>query len=147
MGHYCKICGRERPNEQFSGKGHRTHVCKQCARMPKEQRRVIEAEEEIFGFMAQTHISDRNLSRLQTLSDSPIRRITQLATPMLEVVTSLPRKKRKKGYGSSVLTMAMRDEIVSRWHNAGVFPELDEDMGEQITKADKPFGFSDIGII
>ena len=144
MGHYCKICGRERPNEQFSGKGHRTHVCKQCAAMPKEQRRVIEAEEEIFGFMAQTHISDRNMSRLHTLAASPIRRISELATPMIEVVTSSLRKKSR---GSSVLSRAMRDKIVSRWHNAGVFPELDEDMGEQITKADKPFGFSDIGII
>lgn len=134
MGHYCKICGRERPNEQFSGKGHRTHVCKQCARMPKEQRRVIEAEEEIFGFIAQTHISDRNMSRLQTLAVSPIRRISELATPMIEVVTSTPRKKKKKGRGSSVITISMREEIVSRWHNAGVFPELEEDMG--ITKPD-----------
>jgi len=136
MGHYCRICGRERPNEQFSGKGHRTYVCKECARMPKEQRRVIEAEEEIFGFMAQTHISDRNMSRLQTLAASPIRRISELATPMLEVVVSSPRKKRKKGRGSSILTMSMRDEIVSRWHSTGVFPELGKDMGEQIIKPD-----------
>ena len=136
MGHYCKICGRERPNEQFSGKGHRKHVCKQCAGMPKEQRRVIELEEEIFGFMAQTHITDRNISRLQTLATSPIRRISELATPMLEVVTSSPRKKKKKGRGSSVITNSIRDEIVSRWHNAGVFPELEDDMGEQITKPD-----------
>ena len=136
MGHYCRICGRERPNEQFSGKGHRTHVCKECARMPKEQRRVIEAEEEIFGFMAQTHISDRNMSRLQTLAASPIRRISELATPMLEVVVSSPRKKRKKGRGSSILTMSMRDEIVSRWHSTGVFPELGKDMGKQIIKPD-----------
>jgi hypothetical protein len=28
MGHYCRICGRERPNRQFSGKGHKIHVCK-----------------------------------------------------------------------------------------------------------------------
>jgi hypothetical protein len=98
--------------------------------MPKEQRRVIEVEEEIFGFMAQTHISDRNISRLQTLAASPILRISELATPMLEVVTSSPRKKKKKGRGSSVITISMREEIVSRWHNAGVFPELEEDMGE-----------------
>ncbi len=95
--------------------------------MPKEQRRVIEAEEEIFDFMSQTHISDRNISRLQTLAASPIPRISELATPMLEVAMYSPRKKRKKGRGSSILTMSMRDEIVSRWHNAGVFPELGKD--------------------
>ena len=32
MGHYCRICGRERANERFSGKGHAAHVCKDCAR-------------------------------------------------------------------------------------------------------------------
>ena len=31
-GHYCRICGRNRPNEKFSGNGHRIHICKDCAR-------------------------------------------------------------------------------------------------------------------
>lgn len=30
-GHYCKVCGRNRANEKFSGKGHAQHVCKDCA--------------------------------------------------------------------------------------------------------------------
>jgi ribosome-binding protein aMBF1 (putative translation factor) len=30
MGHYCRICGRTRANEKFSGKGHKNHVCKDC---------------------------------------------------------------------------------------------------------------------
>ena len=34
-GHYCRVCGRRRANEKFSGKGHTTHICKDCA---KEQR-------------------------------------------------------------------------------------------------------------
>ena len=32
MGHYCKVCGRTRANEKFSGKGHRKHICKDCSR-------------------------------------------------------------------------------------------------------------------
>ncbi len=31
MGHYCRICGRERANEKFSGKGYKKHVCKECS--------------------------------------------------------------------------------------------------------------------
>ena len=31
MGHYCRICGRTRANEKFSGKGHASHICKDCA--------------------------------------------------------------------------------------------------------------------
>jgi hypothetical protein len=30
MGHYCRLCGREKRNEAFSGKGHHQHVCKDC---------------------------------------------------------------------------------------------------------------------
>ena len=29
-GHYCLACGDYRPNEKFSGKGHRRHLCKDC---------------------------------------------------------------------------------------------------------------------
>ncbi|MEA4901536.1 hypothetical protein [Desulfitobacterium sp.] len=31
MGHYCRICGRIRANEKFSGKGHKNHICKDCS--------------------------------------------------------------------------------------------------------------------
>lgn len=37
MGHYCRICGRNRANEKFSGKGHKNHICKDCSRKPKQQ--------------------------------------------------------------------------------------------------------------
>lgn len=37
MGHYCRICGRARANEKFSGKGHKNHICKDCSGKPKQQ--------------------------------------------------------------------------------------------------------------
>jgi ribosome-binding protein aMBF1 (putative translation factor) len=52
MGHYCRICGRERPNEQFSGKGHKIHVCKRCKARPKSERQAIEDKDDIFAFLA-----------------------------------------------------------------------------------------------
>lgn len=36
-GHYCWSCGRSRPNEEFSGKGHRRHLCRDCARLGSEE--------------------------------------------------------------------------------------------------------------
>ncbi len=38
MGHYCKVCGHMRPNEKFSGKGHRNHICKECASISADER-------------------------------------------------------------------------------------------------------------
>jgi hypothetical protein len=32
-GHYCWVCADVLPNERFSGKGHRRHVCKGCSKL------------------------------------------------------------------------------------------------------------------
>ncbi len=93
MGHYCRICGATKSNESFSGKGHRTHVCKQCARMPKDKRDSIEQEEEIFNFLRQSHISNTNVKRLKALSTSADQHIAELADIVLQVAHVKPYKK------------------------------------------------------
>jgi hypothetical protein len=95
MGHYCRICGRERANEQFSGKGHKIHVCKRCQRLPKTQRRAIEDRDEIFGFMEQSHISRKNVTRLEKLARSEEPRVAGLAALVLEVARVTPYKRRR----------------------------------------------------
>jgi len=95
MGHYCRICGRERPNEQFSGKGHRIHVCKPCLRLPKKQRQAIEDRDDIFGFMQQSHISKKNLARLEQLAKSEEPRLARLAAIVLEIARVTPYKRRR----------------------------------------------------
>ena len=32
-GHFCWCCGRIRPNERFSGRGHARHLCRDCAKL------------------------------------------------------------------------------------------------------------------
>ena len=95
MGHYCRICGGERPNEQFSGKGHRIHVCKHCQKLPKSQRRAIEDRDDIFGFLQQSHISKKNLARLEQLAKSEEPRLARLAAIVLEVARVTPYKRRR----------------------------------------------------
>jgi len=94
-GHYCRICGSLKPNEAFSGKGHGTHVCKKCARLPKEKREEIECKDEIFNYLRQSHISDKNVSRLRKLAVSPNEQIVELAGIVLEVAEVKPYKKRR----------------------------------------------------
>src|SRR2546429_7034066 len=57
MGHYCRICGCERPNEQFSGKGHTIHVCKRCQARPKSER----SEEHTSELQSRLHLVCRLL--------------------------------------------------------------------------------------
>jgi ribosome-binding protein aMBF1 (putative translation factor) len=95
MGHYCRICGRQRPNEQFSGKGHKIHVCKRCSAKPKRERQVIEATDDIFGFMRQSHISDRNVVRLEQMTKSENPQVASLAAIVLKVARVKPYKTRR----------------------------------------------------
>jgi len=95
MGHYCRICARQRPNEQFSGKGHKIHVCKRCQAKPKSERRAIEDQDDIFRFLKQSHISEKNVIRLIHMADSKNPQVASLAEIVLEVARLKPYKTRR----------------------------------------------------
>jgi ribosome-binding protein aMBF1 (putative translation factor) len=95
MGHYCRICGRERPNEQFSGKGHKVHMCKRCVAMPKSERQAIEDKDDIFGFLEQSHISEKNVARLERMAKSDHPQVASLAAIVLDVARVKPYKARR----------------------------------------------------
>ncbi|MCD4698920.1 MAG: hypothetical protein K8S16_22040 [Bacteroidales bacterium] len=95
MGHYCRICGSTKPNEKFSGKGHRNHICKQCAKRPKKEVEEIDQLEEIYSFLNQSRISTKNIRRLQKLSVSENGEIVKLANIVREVALVAPYKKRR----------------------------------------------------
>lgn len=44
-GHYCRVCGRRRANEKFSGRGHARHSCKDCERELKRVSRQTAKED------------------------------------------------------------------------------------------------------
>ena len=95
MGHWCRICGANKPNEKFSGKGHKNHICKQCAKMPIKEIDAIDSKEEIFGFLRQSHISSKNVEGLHALMASKDEEVEKLAAIVLEVAKIKPYKKRR----------------------------------------------------
>ena len=98
MPHYCWVCKRSRANERFSGKGHRTHICKDCARRPKAERERIQHEDDIYAMMDQRNISEKNLARLRTLAASPDPWIAKIAGLVLEMGLVHPRKRKRLGF-------------------------------------------------
>ena len=138
MGRVCEICGRDRPNEQFSGGRRRVLVCKRCTRnIPKAKRRFIEAEIQISELFGQTHISDRNVSMLNRFAASPNPKIAEVATCVLDVVLPAPKIKRGKGKRSTLFTREMSREICSRWESAGLMQGDDiDDTGEHESRCD-----------
>lgn len=96
MGHYCWMCGRVRPNEKFSGSGHKRHLCRECAKRPREERERIQAIRDIEGFLHQRNISAKNIARLECLCGSPDNEVRQIAELVLEVArVTLGRRKRR----------------------------------------------------
>ena len=93
LGHYCWVCGRSRANEKFSGKGHARHICKDCARLPREQRDRAQALRDIQGFLGQRNISAGNIARLKRLRKSPDEEIQRQAALLLEVAKLAPHKR------------------------------------------------------
>ena len=95
MVHHCRICGRERPNEQFSGKGHKIHEGKRCQAKPEAERRAIEDQDELFRFLKQSHISEKNVIRLGQMAKSDNPQVAGLAEIVLEVARLKPFKTRR----------------------------------------------------
>ena len=63
--------------------------------MPRSKRDVIEQTDEIFGYLKQSHISKKNMSRLKSLSASSNEKIAELADIVLDVGHDKPYKKRR----------------------------------------------------
>jgi hypothetical protein len=95
MPQYCRICGRGRRNEKFTGRGHRNHICKDCQRLPREQRDRIERMDELYGFLDQSNISPKNIARLEILAQHASSEVKELALLILEVARVKPHKRRR----------------------------------------------------
>ena len=52
-------------------------------------------ENEIFGYLKQSHISEKNVKRLKQLADSESDKIAKLANIVLEVADVKPYKRRR----------------------------------------------------
>lgn len=55
----------------------------------------MEHEQEIYGFLKQSHISDKNMARLQTLAASPDPSVAELASLVTEIGRFRPHKMRR----------------------------------------------------
>ena len=91
----CKSCGCRRPGEAFTGRGYRSFPCKACGHLPGEERFARKQEQEIWGYLRQSHISGKNLVRLAKLATSPNSGIAEMARVVLEVAQVTPYKGRR----------------------------------------------------
>lgn len=99
MGHYCWICGRYRPNEAFSGKGHRRHQCRECSRLPKGDLEAIRITDFIGSVLfCQSNISKGNRKTLAGHLNSARSDIRDMARLALDVAQVKPHKRKRYQY-------------------------------------------------
>jgi hypothetical protein len=124
MGHYCWVCGRTRSNESFSGRGHRQHLCRDCANRPRAERDRIRALQDIeCFFVRQRSISAKNIARLEQLSRDSDPQVRELAELVLLAARLHPGRRKRTGY-----LLANAPDLAARLVQHGLIepPPIDE---------------------
>ena len=93
MGHYCRICGRYRANEKVLRQGAQNSCLQRMCASPCQGRQFREDEDEIWGFLSQSTISQKNLAPLKVLAASSNSEIASMARLVMEIGKTHPRKK------------------------------------------------------
>ena len=73
------VCGKIRPNEKFSGKGHAAHICKACAKKPREKQEEEIALHKIDRLYRYESLSRNNRRMLERYSQGPNPEISSAA--------------------------------------------------------------------
>jgi methylphosphotriester-DNA--protein-cysteine methyltransferase len=95
MGHYCYFCGESKPNEAFSGKGHRQHLCRDCRSIPAAERKEWELFGRMCDLMDQSRISKKNVAWLRSLLEHSNESIRENAQLILSVTEVAPYRKKR----------------------------------------------------
>ena len=82
-----QLCHAGNPGSYF---GRRCYVCRDCRKRPKAEVERIEREDGICGFLEQSNLSQKNIQRLETLTDADLPGIADLASLVLADRTMTP---------------------------------------------------------
>jgi ABC-type dipeptide/oligopeptide/nickel transport system ATPase subunit len=86
-GHYCKVCGCIKPNEKFTGKGHKNHICKKCNKLSSENQKEKIILNKISRVFQYPNLSRNNKKLLKKYLDDPRENIQKAAKEILESFT------------------------------------------------------------
>jgi len=97
-GHFCWVCGSIRPNEKFSGKGHKNHICVKCAGKPKEELQSMRDKQFVYGLLEQKNISKKNIVELNKIAQKYMNELGRIAEIFIEIGRIHLRKKKRTGF-------------------------------------------------
>lgn len=131
MAHFCWMCERSRPNEAFSGRGHRDHVCRECEGLPTGEKGRCRALIHMQGMLEQSRISPKNVRHLRSLLSSPAADVVEWAAVLIEIARVHPGRRRRLG------RLKSHPELWARMHRLGIVEHfLDEAADEPGARPD-----------
>jgi hypothetical protein len=147
-GHFCWVCGEHKANEKFSGRGHATHMCKQCHALPVEERNEMVAVRKAEN-MAFRYLSEQEINWLRKKMNDPRPDVREAARAAHNF--KFPRFERnqiKKGLTARSLEFYINAEVWNEYgdeipvhmrffmDSSGVIRRIDYNMpiGEQETE-------------
>jgi len=86
-GHYCKICGEIKSNEQFTGKGHANHICKKCSKKTGVQQAEEIAINRIYKLVRYSNLSKQNRKMLEAYLQDKRESVRVASQEVLEMYT------------------------------------------------------------
>lgn len=133
-GHYCWACDRIRPNEQFSGRGHARHLCRECSHLGQEELAYRQAIRNLGRLvMCGGIIPRKKRGQFRKFLEHENQRVRQYAL-QLEVADAVERAEQR--------LMRDIDELFAEAAGAGDFVPLpDEPPGELYLEDDTAIPF------
>jgi hypothetical protein len=93
------MCGCMRPNEAFSGRNHRRHLCRACARQPRAERDRSQKLRNLWEMLLrQSNISERNIAAAAGWANDPEPEVGLLARLVVDIGRVHPRRRRRHGH-------------------------------------------------
>ena len=127
-GHWCRCCGRIRPNEKFSGRNHPRHLCRDCQKLGKEELEFQSAVRNIDRCVTwEGRIRREQRKTLDRFLSHPNERVQNHARRLVESI------KREQGtYRRAGLEDELLDEL-----EFGDFEPFEEDSSDAIFVDDR----------
>jgi hypothetical protein len=126
-GHWCWCCGRDRPNERFSGSGHRAHICKDCKKLGPAELSYRQAILDVDRLMP------KRMAEIKRIADThPDARVQEYARGLVAYVEQERQLEREAWRRDEEALERKLEELTGTDadHGFGDEFESDDDLGE-----------------
>ena len=119
------MCGRSRPDESFSGRGHRDHICRECQKLPAAEKDRRRALMHIGGMLDQSCISEKNVRYLRSLTSSPAADVAERAAVILEIARLQPGRRHRLQH------LKRHPELWARMLRLGIVEDFHDELADE----------------